>query len=93
MTTYSAEFVHIRNIVTKYTPVLMQDKNFNKILTNELKIVSRKAPTLQTMLSPSMTVSNKPRKSSWLSRKGFLDVGKIDALVVNSLNKRKYLPV
>lgn len=74
-TTYSKQFIKIRDIVNKFIPVLKQDTNLHDVLKDGIKSVTRKAPTLQTMLSPSFISTLNKKKGSWLNLKGFFRCG------------------
>lgn len=75
ITTYSTEFTKIRQIINKYIPILKQDTNLHHVLMDGVKSVTRKAPTLQTMLSPSLISIPNKKKGSWLNLKGFFKCG------------------
>lgn len=68
-TPYSAEFHKIKKIVTKYLPVLSNDHIYSQILNKGIRTVSRKAPSLGGLLSPSLYISKK-QTAHWLQFKG-----------------------
>ena len=73
-TAYSMEFNKIRQIVNKYLPVLYSDTSYVSILSKGIRTVSRRAPTLGGVLSPSLFVS-KPISQTWLNFVGTFKCG------------------
>ena len=73
-TSYSMEFYKIKQIIIKYLPVLYSDASYTSILSKGIKTVSRRAPTLGGVLSPSLFES-KPTSSTWLDFVGTFKCG------------------
>lgn len=64
-TSYSSEFIKIKNPVPKYLPILLNDPIYSEVLSKGIKSVSQGAPTLGGSLSPSL-FSNEQSGSNWL---------------------------
>lgn len=54
VTTFSIEYHHIVNIIKKNLPILYTDKELHAVLGPGCRFWSRRAPTLGTLLSPSL---------------------------------------
>lgn len=74
-TIYSPQFPSIVAIIKKHLPLLSIDDTIRKIIPNGIQYVSSRAPTLGTILSPSLFLSNKPNNTNWLTTKGFHKCG------------------
>lgn len=73
-TPYSIEFDSIKKIVVKYLPVLSSDPIYSQMLSNGIRTVSRRAPSLGRRLSPSLYTSTKT-PTHWLKFKGTFGCG------------------
>uniref|UniRef100_A0A803JQE7 Reverse transcriptase domain-containing protein n=1 Tax=Xenopus tropicalis TaxID=8364 RepID=A0A803JQE7_XENTR len=69
ITTYSRQFYEIKNVIQKFLPVLYNDSQLASVLKNGCKFVTRRAPTLGNVLSPTI-LKSKSAKSTWLTTCG-----------------------
>ncbi|OCT99555.1 hypothetical protein XELAEV_18005337mg [Xenopus laevis] len=68
-TKYSRQFNRIKSIVGKYLPILYADKDFKEILRTGYRIVARRAPTIGSILAPSL-FSRASKSKTWLQSVG-----------------------
>lgn len=88
-TPYSSEFTKIRNIVTKYLPILINDPIYGEVLCGYQVGIP---PTLGSSLSPSL-FSNEQSRSNWLQFRGTSNVALKDVtIVVTSKRVNVYSP-
>lgn len=69
-----AVFSQIKKIIEKNLPILNSDEKAGLILQDGVRIVSRRAPTLGSILSPSV-VECPSREHTWLQYKGCFKCG------------------
>lgn len=75
-TTFSNEYKQIVKIVKKHLPLLNSDPDLNKILTPGVRFVSKRAPTIGNLVSPSFFSSCVTKsQSNWLHLKGCFKCG------------------
>lgn len=72
-TPYSAQFKQITKIIKRHLPLLATDDKMQEVLDNGVPIISRLAPTIANLISPSLFSRNP--STDWLSKKGFFRCG------------------
>lgn len=74
-TPYSPQFNQIKQIVSKYLPILKLDEDMVDILTEPIKYVARRAQTIGNSVFPSVFLTEKSNPGNWLSTTGFHNCG------------------
>ncbi|XP_056390615.1 uncharacterized protein LOC130284359 [Hyla sarda] len=67
---YSTEFRSVQKIIDKHMPILHTDPGVREALESGYMCVSRRAPTLGQMLSPSLFTDGPTKKPTWLKHTG-----------------------
>lgn len=73
-TIYSPQYRKITNIIKKHLPLLRGNRKMCTILDTGIRYVSRRAPTLGSIISPSLFTVETP-SANWLSTRGFFGCG------------------
>lgn len=73
-TPYSRQFKQITSIVQKHLPLLTAQEGLRDTVEKNIHFFSTKAPTLGSMLPPSL-FSSSVRRENWLSTRGFCNCG------------------
>ncbi|OCT87659.1 hypothetical protein XELAEV_18021356mg [Xenopus laevis] len=71
---YSAQFNRIKNIVNKFLPVLQVDRDYKQILDAGIRVVARRAPTIGSVLAPSL-YQKETNNTTWLQSIGSYKCG------------------
>lgn len=74
-TTFSLQYDQVVKIIKKHLPLLSVEKNMWEVLDKGVRFVSRRAPTLGNIISPSMFNSPSPLQTEWLKSVGFYSCG------------------
>lgn len=74
-TTYSSQFLQIVRIIKHYLLLLCTHDQLHDIMGSGVRFISKKAPTLGTMISPSLYINLTGTSQTWLTMKGFFSCG------------------